>query len=157
MISIQVPTEPYLRKFLLSRAGSNDGRIILSNTNSYGIVLWKILTRKPYRVDNRLTNQYSSHITFMLSEDFYNRSGFCLSDTNIHIFNRFLKTSFEESLFDYLTINLTQIGGERPKIETLILRYCSFYNITDKEKSLDALLKSYQRWRADRKYILIRV
>lgn len=156
MISIQVPTQGYLRKFLLARAGSADGRIVVSNTNTWGILLWKILSRRPYRIAN-IKRQYDSQVTFLLSEFFYSRSGFELTDDNIAIFNRYLKSQFEEALFDFLTINLTMPSNDRPTIDSLILTYLEFYNISENERSLDSLVKAYQRWRNARNYRMIRV
>lgn len=156
MISIKVPTDTYLRKFLLARAGSTDGRIIVSNTHTWGMLLWRMLSRKPFR-SGKPARQYNSSVTFLISEYHYDRSGFELQPENIALFNRYIKSQFEESLFDFLTINLTMHTGARCTIDSLILTYLEFYGITENERSLDSLVKAYQRWRSSRNYKLIKL
>jgi hypothetical protein len=155
LITVQVPTTSYLRKFALHRANAKkDGRIIVRNVNSIGITMWKILSRKTYRVDQRIKTEYPTHITFLISEYMYSRSGFELTDSNITIFNRFLKSQFEEGLFDFITINISSV--QKSTIDEMIMTYLEYYGINENERSLESLLKSYQRWRKARNYRLIK-
>jgi len=155
MITIVVPTHSYLRKFAQHRANSQTGNIRVSTSKSWGIALWKILSRREFRRDARRQLDYEDQIVLEISEYMYSRSGFTLTDENVFLFNRHLKSQFEEALFDHITINIT--SDFKTNIEQQIITYLNFYNITERERSLDSLLKAYQRWRTSRNYLLIKV
>lgn len=148
LITLNVPTHSYLRKFALHRYNSQNGAIHVKNTNSTGILLFKILSRKPFRVQKRNISAFNSSITLIGSYDQLRRSGFELTDESIMAFNRFLKSQFEETLFDFLTIN--RLGDKKANVEQLILLFCAYYDVHEHERSLESLVKAYQRWLYDR-------
>jgi len=152
MISIRVPTYSYLKKFAQARYSSGKDNICVSTSKSPGIVMWKILNRKNYRPFKTIDPHYDTHLVFMISERFYNNSGFFLSAENTFIFNRYLKHQFDESMFDHITINA--YSGLSSNIERQILDYLEYYNISESERSLCSILKKFQRWRNERKVVI---
>jgi len=145
LISIKVPTYKYLKKFILIRSLSRDGTITIKNNRSDSIVLWKILSKAPYRVEKYKFGSYDSAIFFWISENLSNYSGFELNKMNTYIFNQYLKKQFDESMFHFIQINLEE--GYYSNIEHLIKSFLKFYNITEDEKSLASCIKSFQRFR----------
>jgi hypothetical protein len=154
-ISIQVPVYKYLKKFAETRYANHNNQIMVSTAKSPGIVMWKILTRKNYRPFAMANSYYNANLEFLISERFYNNSGFFLSPENTFIFNRYLRHQFEESLFDHITINA--YCGFSNNIENQILTYLDYYNITESERSLESILKKYQRWRCERKVCIEKI
>ncbi len=154
MVSISVPTHTYLKKYALHRANAQNGLIKITSTTSWGITLLKILQKRA-SWESKLKLNYNDQITFHLSEFHYSREGFFLSKQNIQFFNQSIKDQFEDGLFDFITINVT--GNQRTNIEEQIQVYLSFFGITENERTLESLVKAYQRWRNQRNYKLIKV
>jgi hypothetical protein len=147
-ISIAIPTYSYLKKFAESRYANGKDHIYVSTSKSPGIVMWKILNRRNFGMHSPLNQQYDTHLVFMISERYYNGSGFFISTENTFIFNKYLKHQFEESMFDHITINM--YNGIAQSIEKEILSYLEYFNITETERTLCSFQKKYQRWRIDR-------
>ncbi len=154
MVSISIPTHSYLKKYALHRANASSGLIKITSTTSWGITLLKILQKKA-SWEGKLKLNYQDNITFHLSEFHYTREGFFLSKQNIQFFNQSIKDQFEESMFDFITINIT--GSVKTNIEDQIQTYMTFYNISESERSLESLIKAYQRWRKSRNYLLVKL
>jgi hypothetical protein len=152
MVSIVIPTHAYLKKYAFHLANSR-GVIQISSADNWGILLLKILQKKASWEPNEKL-KFEDEITFGITEFFYSKTGFFISKQNINFFNNSLQSQFEEALFVQATINLT--GSFKTTIEEQIQSYLCFYNITENEKSLDSLLKAYQRWRKEHNYKLIR-
>lgn len=145
LISIKVPTSHYLKKFILKRLKSKDSCVIIKDNRSDFIVLWKILSKAPYRVRRYKFGNYETEIQFWVSEYFTKYSGFELHKLNIYIFNQYLKKRFDEEMSHYIMINIE--NGYYSNIEHLIKSFLDFYGITEDEKSLGSCIKSFQRWR----------
>jgi len=154
MVSISIPTHSYLKKFALHRANATTGIIKISSTTSWGITLLKILQKRA-TWEGKLKLNYQDEIIFHLSEFHYTREGFFLSKQNIQFFNQSIKDQFEESMFDFVTISIT--GTVKTNIEEQIQTYLHFLDITESERSLESLIKAYQRWRKSRNYMLLKL
>jgi hypothetical protein len=88
---------------------------------------------------------YNSHINFEISFRYMESTGHYINEHNIYIFNKFLKLQFDDSLFHHISINIE--SGYADNIEDQMLTFLDYYDIFEDEKSLEGLIKSYQRWR----------
>jgi len=155
MITITVPTHAFLKKFILHRAASPNGVITLSTLNSYGIHLLKILQKKASWEPRESIKGFQDELTFKLSEFFYTREGFYLSKQNIIFFNQTIKSEFDDHIYDMVTINIAR--QFKTTIEREILIALNYYGISEDERSMDSMIKAYQRWRNMRNYKVIRL
>jgi hypothetical protein len=154
MITISVPTQTFLRKFALHRANSQNGHIDISTTRSYGIHLLKVLQKRASWEPKEKLKDYPDELIFKISELYYSHEGLFISKQNIIFFNQVLKSEFEDQLFDFITINISR--KIKTTIEDEMSTYLQFYGITETEKTLDSLLKAYQRWRRERNYLIVK-
>lgn len=154
MITITVPTHTFLRKFIQHRANSTDGIINVSTLNSYGIHLLKILQKKAQWEPRESLKDFQDHIEFRLAEFFYTREGFYTSKQNIIFFNQVIKSEFDDHIYDMVTINIAR--EYKTTIEREIQLVLNYYGISETERSMDSMIKAYQRWRNVRNYKIIK-
>lgn len=154
MIDIQLPFPSYLKKFLLHRFNSVDGRIYITSKKNYGIVLLKILEKNDKKENITKALSYNDTLHVKIGPYYFNTHGYFISQKNISFFVKSVKEEFENSLFDHITINL--ICNKDEKIEAVILKFVAFYGINESELSLDALKKAYHRHRKERNIRIIR-
>jgi hypothetical protein len=155
MITISVPTHAFLKKFILHRANSLDGFVTVTTLNSYGIYLLKVLQKTAQWEPKESIKDFKDQLNFQLSEFFYTREGFYLSKQNIIFFNQIIKSEFDDHIYDLTTMNIGR--GIKTTIEQEILHSCNYYGITEADRSMESMLKAYQRWRNVRNYKIIRV
>lgn len=155
MINISVPTHEFLKKFLIHRANSQDGFITVSTLNSYGLHLLKVLQKKANWEPKDSIKDFKAKVDFRLTEYFYSREGFYISKQNIIFFNQIIKSEFDDHIFDMVTMNISR--GIKTTIELEISIALNFYGITEVDRSMDSMIKAYQRWRNVRNYKIIRV
>jgi hypothetical protein len=154
MITISVPTHSFLKKFLIHRANSPDGIISVSTLNSYGIHLLKILQKKAEWEPKESIKDFKDRIEFKLSEFFYSHSGFYISKQNIIFFNQVIKSEFDDHIYDMVTLNIAR--EYKTTIEREIQIALNFYGISEVDRSMESMIKAYQRWRNMRNYLLIK-
>lgn len=155
MVEISVPTHTYLKKFILHRANSHEGIIRISSLNSYGIYMIKILQKKASWEPKESIKDFKDELKFKLTEFFYAREGFFLSKQNIIFFNQVIKSEFDDHIYDAVTLNISR--EYKTSIEREILILLNYYGITEADRSLDTMIKAYQRWRKERNYKIIRM
>lgn len=155
MISISVPSHAYLRKFLVHRANSKDGHIVVSTLTSYGIHLIKNLQRKAIYEPRLNISGFKDHIDFKLSELIYTRSGIHLSKQNIFFFNQAIKSEFDDHIYEHALMNI--LTNPNTTIEKEISFALHFYGISEADRTMETMLKAYQRWRKERNMLLVRV
>ena len=154
MLDIQLPFPSYLKKYILHRFNSVDGRIYVTSKKSYGIVLLKILEKEAKKENLSKPPSYNDTLSVKIGPYYFNTYGYFISHKNISFFVKTVKDEFENSLFDHITINL--ISNKDEKIEAVILKFVAFYGINEGELSLDALKKAYHRHRKERNIRIIR-
>jgi len=154
MITISVPTHTFLKKFLLHRANSQDGFLTVSTLNSYGIHLLKILQKKAQYEPKESLKDFTDHLDFKLTEFFYTRDGFYISKQNIIFFNQVIKSEFDDHIYDMVSLNVQR--EYKTTIEREITIALAYYGITEVDRSMETMLKAYQRWRNERNYKIVR-
>ncbi len=154
-MTITVPTHTYLKKFLLHRANCQEGIINISSTTSYGIHLIKILQKKAQWEPRESLKDFHDHVEFHLSEFFYTRLGFHFSKQNILFFNQTIKSEFDDHIYDMITLNISR--EYKTTIEREIQIVLKYYGITEVDRSMETMIKAYQRWRKERNYMVIRL
>ena len=154
MITITVPTHTFLKKFILHRANSTDGKIEVSTLNSYGIHLLKILQKKAQWEPKESIKDFQANLEFKLSEFFYTREGFYLSKQNIIFFNQTIKSEFDDHIYDMVTLNISR--EYKTTIEREIQIALNYYGISETDRNMESMIKAYQRWRNVRNYMVIK-
>jgi hypothetical protein len=154
MFTVEIPTHSYLKKFVMHRFHSSTGRIDITTRQSYGIDLLKLFQKRNSFNSRKRVTSYNDRIIVNVSEYYSSAAGVYISDENIDVFNQKIKFDFEESLYDHLLILMTSRDGV--KIEEEILRYLTFYNISEDELQLKSLIKDFYRWRKYRNYRIIK-
>ncbi|MFK5893745.1 MAG: hypothetical protein QM504_11045 [Pseudomonadota bacterium] len=149
-----MPTHSFLKKFLLHRANSTDGVIEVSTLNSYGIHFLKVLQKKASWEPKESIKDFHDHIEFRLSEFFYTREGFYLSKQNIIFLNQIIKSEFDDHIYDMVTMNIQR--EYKTTIEREIQIGMNYYGIPEGDRSMDSMIKAYQRWRNVRNYMVIK-
>jgi hypothetical protein len=153
MVTVKLPTHTYLKKFLSQETDTYSGELKVSTTNSWGVALLKILGKKePFKSD--FQKQYTDSLTFSISENLYSRTGFHVSNQNVIFFNTFLRDQFHNAMFNHVTLNIR--NNPKLKIENELKAYLAIYNITENDRSLETILKSYIRWRNKRNILIFR-
>lgn len=153
-MTITVPTHSFLKKFIQHRSNSVDGIIEVSTLNSYGIHLLKILQKKAQWEPRESIKDFTDNIEFKLAEFFYTREGFFTSKQNIIFFNQVIKSEFDDHIYDMITMNIAR--EYKTTIEREIQLALNFYGITEAERSMESMIKAYQRWRNVRNYKVIK-
>jgi ASC-1-like (ASCH) protein len=153
MVSIVIPTQSYLKKYLLRESKTTDGVLRVTTNEFWGIVILKILQKRA-SYESKPKEKYNDILSMDISEFFYDREGLFLSRQNISFYNNFLQDTFQNAMFNHITINM--IGPNKTTIEKEIKAYLSFYNITEHERSLETVLRAYGRWREDRNILITR-
>ncbi|NQU54363.1 MAG: hypothetical protein HQ522_17700 [Bacteroidetes bacterium] len=143
-----------MKKFLIHRANSQDGFITVSTLNSYGIHLLKVLQKKAQWEPKGSIKDFHEQLEFKLSEFFYIREGFYLSKQNIIFFNQIIKSEFDDHLYDMVTMNIAR--EYKTTIEREIQIGLNFYGILETDRSMESMIKAYQRWRNERNYMVIK-
>lgn len=154
MFDVLIPFPSYLKKFLLHRFNSVDGRIYITSKKSYGIGLLKILEKEEKKGHSTKSTSYNDLLHIKIGPYYSNTRGYFISRKNIAFFIKTVKDEFENSLFDYITMSI--VCNKDEKIESLILKFVAFYGINETELSLDALKKAYHRHRQERNIMIIR-
>lgn len=154
MITVTVPVHNFIKKFLLHRFDSTNGRITMTTQVGYGIAILKIFQKRTPFDSKDVNINYTELITIEFSDYFSSQSGLYISNKNIALLNQAIKDDFEKSLFNHVMINL--ISDKDLEIETEILKYLAYFNINEEDIKLDSLKKSFYRWRKARNFLLLR-
>lgn len=155
-MDIIIPTNAYLRKYLMHTINNFKGIIEVNQSTAEGIILLKMFQKKNYDSarDRAKSNGYDSTIKVIFSDFYLKSAGLFLSSENIALFNKTIKKNFEAALFDYLLI--CKLKDINCNYEEEILRFLSLYHITEEELKLDAIKKAFYRWRDERNWQLIK-
>lgn len=152
--SITIPTYQYLRKFALHRYKSTTGRIQISKRRFVGLLLLSQLQKKNYQSEPAAKSCYNSKIVVDISEYYMKVGGIHMDVKNVDNFNNLLKFEFEENMYDHLLMVL--VDNKNAIIEQEILKFLTFYNISEDEIKMESVKKDFYRWRQDRNIVIIK-
>jgi hypothetical protein len=149
-IKVQVPVKPHLAKYVASQLQSSNGALYVDATSAIGKFFYAMVEKgRPKSYDG-------CTLTLMLPEadrhgqTYDGRSeSLMINETNIARVNSFLDYMFRKELFARL--DLLQERGEvqrkSGKVKQEIINFMVRYDITDADLTMDALKKSYYRYR----------
>lgn len=160
-IEVTLPVKPHLAKWVKGHLTAQGGNLYVDATSALGIFFYSMVnkgmpTKKPT----------GSTITLSLpAEDRHGRvfdgrsEGLHVSDTNVVRVNEFLDFVFRKELFSRL--DLLQERGEvqrkSGKVKEEIIRFMQRYDILESDLTMDALKKSYYRYRKSGKLLIEQV
>lgn len=154
--SIQIPTKPYLKKYIESLYGSPT---VFTKKNFFGMCLMGFLDRKFYNRDkdviiHQAFNAYTVHLTLFLPRIWLLAShyGQDLPPQNVINLNRLMQERFEEDLYKHCQV-LTLTGID---IKDALEDFCRLHDISIEEDiSFESLKKKEYRIRKlyEKKYI----
>ncbi len=149
--SIQIPTKPYLKKYLQSLYGNP---VVFYAKNYFGVTVLSLMQRKFFFRQNetfvhKAFDRYTQQLDIEFPYWWMKQSHFPqdIPVQNILILNKLFEERFEEDLYSYVLFSAAS-GAE---IKAAMESFCMIYNIEIPEDiSYDALKKKEFRHRKEK-------
>lgn len=137
-----IPTERYLKKFLINKV-KIEPEYLLSNKDKFGSFVYACLIKDSYRVElNEKKFNDKIKVTIPVSYEKLGRQN--LTAESIHLINNFLKNWFYEDFICFMKI----IDMFSLRMDKSIQAFCNIYGIElDIDIQYETLKKKYYRWR----------
>lgn len=140
MISISIPVEPHVKRFLAKRYGPVH---TATKVTFIGMEVLQALTseyERPYLPPEKKII-YSDEYKVLIPERYFNANGHTVSMNNLLHLGNSMGRLFTETMFDNLDM---QINEGTHGLEAL-RRFLKFYNIAEDDVKFESLYKAYQR------------
>lgn len=140
MISISIPVERHVHKFLVKRYGETH---IATQTTFLGMGVLQALTEeheRPYLAPDKKM-AYSAKYNVAIPDRYFNSHGHTVSCNNLQHLGIAMGKYFIETMYHHLDMQV----AKNKKAQTEMKLFLEFHNITEDDAKLESLYRAYQR------------
>lgn len=137
MLTIDLPVQAHVQKFLLATAGPN---YALTTKDIYGICLNSLLTKIPSVEPS--TKKYEHTFQVKIPERYYAANGMFIEKKNLYQFDKIVDKLFRQ--LAYIQAVMLQKSTQTAYLDT-IRSFCEMYGITEDDIALDSLYRDFKR------------
>lgn len=140
---IEIPIRSHLKK-MISYSREIEPLTITFGKDHYSSIFYQAFERESFPQHSFYRDvRFNSTIQLLFPTSITKENRFCITKKRLSYIDAQLRSIFDEKLFDYLNENCFEKGD----IKEHSMLFMSKYEIQEEEITLDALVKSYQRYR----------
>jgi hypothetical protein len=140
MISISIPVEPHVKRFLSKRYGAEHIATKVSFLGAQVLQALKKEYERPHLPPEKKA-VYSAEYKVLIPERYSNTNGHTVSLNNLLHLADAMDRFFTEAMFDHIDMQV-QLGGKAMEV---LRQFLAFYHISEDDVKLESLYKAYQR------------
>lgn len=140
---IKIPIRAHLKKMIASNRNIAPF-VVTFDKDHYAAIFYQAFQRDSFTQNSFKSKlDFNDFIELSFPPHIAKENRFQLSRKRLSYIDAQLRSIFDEKLFDYLNDNCFEKGD----IQKFSMEFMKKYEITEEEITLDALVKSYQRYR----------